>query len=67
MHTDAVTSKALTASAKGGKMFELVSGYKPTGDQPKAIAEIVEAMPITMSVCKMLCILFSIERRFSNV
>lgn len=22
---------------KGGKMFELVSDYKPTGDQPKAI------------------------------
>ena len=37
MHTDAVTGKALTASAKGGKMFELVSDYKPTGDQPKAI------------------------------
>ena len=67
MHTDAVTGKALTASAKGGKMFNLVSDYKPTGDQPKAIAEIVEAMPITMSVCKMLCILFSIERRFIHV
>ena len=37
MHTDVVTGKALTASAKGGKMFELVSDYKPTGDQPKAI------------------------------
>ena len=24
-------------SQKGGKMFELVSDYKPTGDQPKAI------------------------------
>ena len=22
---------------KGGKMFELVSSYKPTGDQPQAI------------------------------
>ena len=37
MHTDAVTSKALTASAKGGKMFKLHSEYKPTGDQPQAI------------------------------
>ncbi len=37
MHTDAVTGKALTASAKGGKMFKLRSEYKPTGDQPKAI------------------------------
>ena len=37
MHTDAVTGKALTASAKGGKMFKLHSDYKPTGDQPKAI------------------------------
>ena len=24
-------------SHKGGKMFELVSNYKPTGDQPEAI------------------------------
>ena len=28
MHTDAVTGKALTASAKGGNMFELVSDYR---------------------------------------
>lgn len=48
-------------------MFKIHSDYKSTGDQPKAIAEIVEAMPITMSVCKMLCILFSIERRFIDV
>ena len=37
MHTDAVTSKALTASAKGGNMFKIHSDYKPTGDQPQAI------------------------------
>ncbi|MCI8700564.1 MAG: hypothetical protein HFJ47_04410, partial [Clostridia bacterium] len=37
LHTDAVTGKALTESAKGGKMFKLVSNYKPTGDQPQAI------------------------------
>lgn len=48
-------------------MFELVSEYKPTGDQPKAIAEVVEALPITTSVCKMQSILFSIERRVRDV
>ena len=67
MHTDAVTGKALTASAKGGKMFKLHSEYKPTGDQPQAIAEVVEALPITTSVCKMQSILFSIERRVRDV
>lgn len=67
MHTDAVTGKALTASAKGGNMFKIHSDYKPTGDQPKAIAEVVEALPITTSVCKMQSILFSIERRVRDV
>lgn len=37
MHTETVIGKALTVSAKGGKMFKLVSNYKPTGDQPQAI------------------------------
>ncbi len=29
--------------AEGGKRFELVSDYEPAGDQPQAIAELVEA------------------------
>src|ERR671920_260925 len=29
--------------AEGGKMFKLVSDYEPAGDQPQAIAELVEA------------------------
>jgi excinuclease ABC subunit B len=29
--------------AEGGKPFELVADYRPAGDQPEAIAELVEA------------------------
>ena len=29
--------------AEGGKRFEIVSDYQPAGDQPQAIAELVEA------------------------
>src|SRR3546814_2434816 len=29
--------------AEGGKRFEIVSDYEPSGDQPTAIAELVEA------------------------
>ena len=29
---------------KGGKMFKLVSDYKPTGDQPKAIDYLVKGI-----------------------
>ena len=30
--------------SKEGNMFELVSKYKPSGDQPKAIKELVEVI-----------------------
>ena len=30
--------------AEGGKAFRIVSDYSPAGDQPTAIAEIVEQM-----------------------
>ena len=42
--TDFVPHKPLRPEkAEGGRAFELVSSYEPAGDQPQAIAELVEA------------------------
>ena len=41
MHTDAVTGKALTASAKGGNMFKIHSDYKPTGTNQKQLLRLL--------------------------
>lgn len=39
------SSRKVIESYKGGiKMFELVSKYKPSGDQPKAIKELVDGI-----------------------
>ena len=37
-------STAIFLKHKGGNMFKLVSNYKPTGDQPKAISEITNGL-----------------------
>ncbi|MCK5276380.1 MAG: DEAD/DEAH box helicase family protein, partial [Alphaproteobacteria bacterium] len=44
MSEAATMSKPERPRSEGGVAFELVSDYQPAGDQPKAIAELVEGL-----------------------